>query len=265
MLKQGGYQLIMVNSSYQAATAQVEKQLKDMQSVLDPYDPEAMITGEAAMYQGMIETSVVDIQVTNIISAAAIFLIVALTFQSLTVPAVLVAAIELAIFINQGLSYLKGTDIFFLSPIIISSIQLGATVDYAILMTSRFQEELRAGKSRREAIRIAADTSDTSIITSALVLFCATLGVSSVSSIGMIGALCTMLARGAVISAVICLFFLPALLYVCEPIFNLTSLHWRTDPKATITDPKAVATEEKAVTAEARTVVVEQAVKSAQN
>ena len=113
---------------------------------------------------------------------------------------------------------------------IISSIQLGATVDYAILMTSRFQEELRAGKNRMEAIRIAADTSDTSIITSALVLFCATLGVSFVSSIGLIGTICTMLARGAVISALICLFFLPALLCVFEPVFNLTTRNWRTKP-----------------------------------
>ena len=151
MLKQGGYQLMMVNSSYEAATDEVAAQLKAMSDLLTPYDSNVMITGEGAMYQGMIETSLVDIQVTNIISAAAIFLIIALTFQSFTVPAVLVAAIELAIFINQGISYFKGTDIFFLSPIIISSIQLGATVDYAILMTSRFQEELRSGKSRRES------------------------------------------------------------------------------------------------------------------
>ena len=230
MLRQDGYQLLMINSTYGAATPEIAEQLEQMQEVLNRYDPEAMITGEGAMYQGMIETSVVDIQVTNLISAAAIFLIVGLTFQSISVPAVLVAAIELAIQINQGVSYFRGVDIFYLSPIIISSIQLGATVDYAILMTSRFQEELRAGKSRTEALRIAADTSDASIITSALVLFSATLGVSTVSSIDLIGTICTMLARGAVISAVISLFFLPALLYVCEPLFNVTSLHWRTIP-----------------------------------
>lgn len=230
MLKQEGYQLLMVNSTYSAATDEVGVQLDQMQAVLERYDPEAMVTGEGAMYQGMIETSIVDIQVTNIISAAAIYLIVALTFQSVSIPAVLVAAIELAIQINQGISYFKGADIFFLSPIIISSIQLGATVDYAILMTSRFQEELRAGKDRAEAILIAANTSDASIITSALVLFCATLGVSFVSSIGMIGALCTMLARGAVISAIICLFFLPALLYTFEPVFAKTTRNWRAAP-----------------------------------
>ena len=231
MLEQGGYQLMMVNSAYSAATDETAEQLRAIDELLRPYDPDAMVTGEGAMYQGMIETSLVDIQVTNVLSAAAIFLIVAFTFQSLTVPAVLVAAIELAIFINQGISYLTGTDIFFLSPIIISSIQLGATVDYAILMTSRFQEELRAGKDREEAIRIAADTSDASIITSALVLFCATLGVSFITKIGLIATICTMLARGAVISELICLFLLPSILYLFEPLFGVTSLHWRTAPK----------------------------------
>ena len=158
MLKQGGYQLMMVNSSYETATDEVAVQLAEMQEILNPYDPDAMITGEAAMYEGLIETADTDIRVTNYISAAAIFLIVAVTFQSITVPLVLVATIELAIFINQGISYFTGTDIFFLAPVIISSIQLGATVDYAILMTSRFQEELRTGKDRIEAIQIAADT-----------------------------------------------------------------------------------------------------------
>ena len=232
MLKQGGYQLMMVNSSYQTATDEIKAQMEDMQAILEAYDPDAMITGEGALYQGLIDTSGPDIALTNVLSVAAIFVIIAFTFQSLTVPIALVATIELAIQINQGIAYFMGIENFFLAPVIISSIQLGATVDYAILMTSRFQEELRAGKSRTEAIRIAADTSDASIITSALVLFSATLGVSTVSSIDLIGTICTMLARGAVISAVISLFFLPALLYVCEPLFNVTSLHWRTEPKA---------------------------------
>ena len=113
---------------------------------------------------------------------------------------------------------------------IISCVQLGATVDYAILMTSRFQEELRRGKTAKEAIAIAADSSDASIITSALVLFCATLGVSFVSSIDLIGAICIMLARGACISALVSIFLMPAILLVCEPFFNKTSLHWRTMP-----------------------------------
>lgn len=240
MLKQGGYQLMMVNSSYPPATEEVGEQVEQMNELFHRYDSNAMVTGEGAMYEGLIDTANVDIQVTNIISAAAIFLIVAFTFQSISVPAVLVAAIELAIFINQGISYLRGTPIFFLAPIVISAIQLGATVDYAILMTSRFQEELQAGKNRREAILIAADSSDASIITSALVLFCATLGVSFVSSIGLIGTICLMLARGAVISAVISILFMPALLYLLEPVFHKTSLHWRTPAPAKDGKPASV-------------------------
>ena len=227
MLKQDGYQLMMVNSSCSPATDEVAAQLDQMTAILDKYDPDAMITGEGAMYRDLIDTTSVDFTVANYLSIAAILVLVALVFKSLSVPVVLVAAIELAIFINQGLSYFIGTSTPFIAPTIISCVQLGATVDYAILMTSRFQEELQNGKERMEAIRIAADSSDASIITSALVLFCATLGVSFVSSIDLIGAICVMLARGAIISAVLSIFLLPALLYVCEPLFNKTSLYWR--------------------------------------
>ena len=184
--------------------------------------------GEGAMYRDLIDTTAVDFVVANYLSIACIFLIVAWTFKSIAIPAVLVATIELAIFLNQGLSYFTGASTAFIAPTIISCVQLGATVDYAILMTSRFQEELQSGKSRKEAIRIAADSADSSIVTSALVLFCATLGVSFVSSIDLIGDLCIMLARGALISAFVCLFIMPAVLYVCEPVFNKTTLHWRT-------------------------------------
>ena len=228
MLKQGGYQLMMVNSSYSPATDAVANQLDEMNAILHEYDENAMITGEGAMYRDLIDTTAVDFVVANYLSIACIFLIVAWTFKSIAIPAVLVATIELAIFLNQGLSYFTGASTAFIAPTIISCVQLGATVDYAILMTSRFQEELQGGKSRKEAIRIAADSADSSIITSALVLFCATLGVSFVSSIDLIGDLCIMLARGALISAFVCLFIMPAVLYVCEPVFNKTTLHWRT-------------------------------------
>ena len=230
MLRQDGYQLMMINSSYSPATSQVARQLDEMTAILNDYDPGAMITGEGAMYRDLIDTSSVDFQVTNYISIAAIFLIIAFVFRSITVPLVLVATIELAIFINQGCCYFLGTEIPFIAPTIISCVQLGATVDYAILMTSRFQEELRAGKEREEAIRIAASSSDASIVTSALVLFCATLGVSFVSSIDLIGSICVMLSRGALVSALVSIFLMPAVLYVCEPVFNKTSLSWRVAP-----------------------------------
>ena len=232
LLKQGGYQLMMVNSSYEPATDQVSGQLDSMNAILHEYDPEAMITGEGAMYRDLIDTTAVDFTVTNYISIAAIFLIIAIVFQSITIPAVLVATIELAIFINQGCCYFTGTSTPFIAPTIISCVQLGATVDYAILMTSRFQEELRKGRPRMEAIRAAADASDASIVTSALVLFCATLGVSFVSSIDLIGAICIMLARGALISAGVSLFIMPSVLCACEPLFRKTTLHWRTLPPA---------------------------------
>ena len=236
MLKQGGWQMMLVNSSYETASNDVAQQLQQITAIVKAYDPDALVTGEAAMTEDLIQTTAVDFNVTNYISIAAIFLIVMVVFKSLSIPAVLVAVIEFAIFLNQGVPYFTGTKVPFVAPTVISCIQLGATVDYAILMTSRFQEELRRGKGRYEAALITGTSSDSSIITSALVLFCATLGVSFVSSIDLIGSICIMLARGAVISAVLIIFLLPALLYICEPIFNKTSLYWRAEkqkkPKA---------------------------------
>ncbi|MDD3346971.1 MMPL family transporter [Oscillibacter sp.] len=230
MLKQGGYQMMMVNSRYAPASDEIAQQLDALDGLVKSYDSSAMVTGEGAMTKDLIETSAVDFKVTNYISIAAILIIVAIVFQSLSIPVVLVAAIELAICINQGAPYFTGAAIPFIAPTVISCVQLGATVDYAILMTSRFQEELRKGCGRKEAVRIAATTSDASIITSALVLFCATLGVSFVSSIDLIGAICIMLARGAVISAIISIFGIPAVLYVCEPLFRKTTRYWDAPP-----------------------------------
>ena len=229
MLKQGGWQMMMLNSSCETASDQAAEQLRQINAIVKEYDEGAMVTGDAAMTEDFIETTAVDFVVTNYISILAIFLIVMIVFKSVSVPAVLVAAIEFAIFLNQGVPYFTGTEVPFVAPTVISCIQLGATVDYAILLASRFQEELRAGKDRHEAALIAGASSDASIITSALVLFCATLGVSFVSSIDLIGAICVMLARGAVISALVSIFLIPSLLCVCEPLFNKTSLYWRTE------------------------------------
>lgn len=230
MLKQDGYQMMMVNSSFATASDEVADQLETLTGILKAYDPDALITGEGAMTKDLIETTAVDFNMANNLSVAAILLIVAIVFRSISVPLVLVAAIELAIFLNQGAAYFTGAAVPFIAPTIISCVQLGATVDYAILMTTRFQEELRGGKSRMEAIHIAATSSDASIITSALVLFCATLGVSFVSSIDLIGSICVMLARGALISAVMSMVVTPSILCVCEPLFNKTSLYWRKAP-----------------------------------
>ena len=227
MLKQGGWQMMMVNSEYPTASDEVAAQLEEINSIVKSYDPQAMLTGEAVLTDDLIETSAVDFKVTNYISLAAIFLIILVVFRSISMPVVLVAAIELAIFINQGIPYFTGTVIPFVSPTIIGCVQLGATVDYAILMATRFREELQSGKSRQDAICIAATSSDASIITSSLVLFCATLGVGTISEIEIISSICMMLARGALISAVISMFVMPPLLCAFEPVFNKTSLHWR--------------------------------------
>ncbi len=225
--KQDGLQIVMINSSYETASDAVGKQVEELDAILKSYDPEAKMTGEAVLTKDLIDIADVDFRVTNYISIIAIFLIIALTFQSVSVPILLVAAIELAICINQGIPYFQGTIVSFVAPTIIGCVQLGATVDYAILMTTRFQEELQKGLDKREAILAATNAADSSIITSALVLFCATLGVSFVSKIELISGICTMLARGSFISALCILFLLPALLVTFEPLIARTSRHWR--------------------------------------
>lgn len=229
MLKRDGQQLMMINSTCATASPEVTEQITQLRDVLKSYDQNAILTGESALTDDLIKTTAVDFKVTNYISMAAIFLIIAILFKSLTMPIFLVATIEFAIIINQGISYFTGAEVAFVAPTIISCVQLGATVDYSILMASRFQEELRAGKDRFEAAHIAATSSDESIITSALVMFCATLGVSFVSSIQLIGDICVMLSRGAIISAAVCIFLLPAILCLFEPLFNKTSLYWKTE------------------------------------
>ncbi|MEM5781373.1 MAG: MMPL family transporter, partial [Lawsonibacter sp.] len=169
--------------------------------------------------------------VTSYLSILAILVLVALAFQSLSIPILLVATIQLAIFINQGIPYFTGTVIPFVAPTVIGCIQLGATVDYAILLTTRFQEELQKGKDRKEAIQAAASSADISILTSALVFFCSTLGVATISSMEIVSSICLMLSRGAIVSALVCMFILPSVLVVFEPIIAKTTLHWRT-PKA---------------------------------
>ncbi|MCI8525491.1 MAG: MMPL family transporter [Oscillospiraceae bacterium] len=226
--KRDGMQIIMLNSSYETASDAVGAQVEQLNAILKSYDPDAAITGEAALTKDLIDIADVDFQVTNYISIGAIFLIIALTFGSISVPVLLVLAIELAICINQGIPYFTGEVIPFVAPTVIGCVQLGATVDYAILMTTRFREELQKGADRKTAILTAAGAADASIITSALVLFFATLGVGLVSKIEIISSICIMLARGSFISALCILFLLPAILVTLEPLVARTSRHWRT-------------------------------------
>lgn len=227
IFKKGGRQIFLVNSKYKAADDDENNQVAEMEAITKKYDPTSQITGEGALTKDLITVADHDFKVTDLISIALVFLVIALTFRSASVPIMLILLIECAILINIGISPLTGTVIPFISPTVVSCIQLGATVDYSILMTTRFQEELRAGRSRAEAVKIASSTSFPAIVTSGLVLFSATLGVAVVSNIEMIQSICAMLARGALISIAVILLFLPALLYLLEPLLDKLSYHWK--------------------------------------
>ncbi len=232
IVKSDGKQIMMINSGYETATDKVGRQIEEINSIIKEYDSEACMTGEAVLTKDLIEIADRDFKVTNYISVAAILVIIGLTFRSVTVPAVLVAAIELAIFINQGASYFVGEIVPFIAPTVIGCVQLGATVDYAILMTTRFKEELDKGLDVNSAMMAAASAADPSVITSALVLFCATLGVGIVSEVEIIGSLCMMLARGSIISALCILFLLPAILVTCRPLLFPDKGHRKGKAKA---------------------------------
>ena len=226
--KQDGKQMIMVNSFYGAASDELTVQIEALTSLVKSYDPTALVTGEGAMTKDLITTMDVDFVVTSILSIVAIFILIAICFKSLSLPILLVLSIELAIWINLAVSTIMGTEISFVSPTVINCVQLGATVDYAILLTTRFREELQMGKNKKEAILNAADVAEHSILQSASVFFAATFGVYLVCDISLIKGICALLARGSVISALVIVFFLTPLLYLCEGIINRTTLDWRT-------------------------------------
>ena len=183
-----------------------------------------MLIGEAPCMKDMIETTNHDFQVVNMVSIVAIFVIILLVERSLSLPFILISVIELAIFINLGAAHYLGQSLPFIAPICISTIQLGATVDYAILMTTRYKAERAAGRDRREAVSIALSTSIPSIVVSGMGLFAATFGVALYSDIDIISAICMLLARGAVISMLCVIFILPALLMLCDGLIRRTTV-----------------------------------------
>lgn len=227
--KKDGREIIMINSTYPAADDKENAQIEQITKITKKYDPTSQVTGEGALTKDLVEIADRDFTVTGYASILLMLIIVAIVFKSISVPIILVAVIELAIYLNLGIPYLTGTVIPFISPIVINCVQLGATVDYSILMTTRFQEELKAGKTRMEAVKEASITSFPSIITSSLVFFCATTGVSMVSKMGIIQNICSMLARGAIISAIIIIAILPAVLYATEPFLKKFSYHFDTN------------------------------------
>ena len=231
ILKSDNWELMLINSEYKVASDAVGRQVEDLNAILKRYDPQSMLIGEAPCMKDMIDTTGHDFQVVNAVSIAAIFLIIALVEKSLSLPFILIAVIELAVFINLGLPHYLGQSLPFIAPICISTIQLGATVDYAILMTTRYKAERAAGRDKREAVGIALQTSAPSILVSGFGLFAATFGVAVYSNIDIVSSMCMLMARGALISVVLVLLMLPALLILCDGIVCRTTRGMKPEKK----------------------------------
>ena len=226
-LKSDRWQLLLINSEYRVASAAVNTQIDALNTILKRYDEGAMLIGEGPCMKDMIETTDTDFKVVNTISIVAIFVIILLVEKSISLPFILVAVIELAIFINLGLPHFLGQSLPFIAPICISTIQLGATVDYAILMTTRYKSERAAGQDKRTAVTTALSTSIPSILVSALGLFAATFGVAVYSDIDIISSMCSLMARGAIISMFCVVLILPAMLMLCDKIIRATTLGFK--------------------------------------
>ena len=226
-LKSDNYEIMFVCSDYSAATDEVNAQIASINDIVKSYDPTGMVIGEAPLMKDLEDTTSVDLVTVNTVSILAIFVIVMVVFKSISLPAILVTVIEFAIFVNMAFSYYRGISQPFVAPIVVGTIQLGATVDYAILMTNRYKTERMAGKEKHEAISIAHKTSFKSILTSGLSLFAATIGVALYSNIDMIRSIVILLCRGAIISMIIVLVLLPAMLTLFDKLICYTTIGMR--------------------------------------
>lgn len=235
ILKSDRWELLLINSEYKVASDAVNQQITSLNSILKKYDSTGMLIGEAPCMKDMIDTTDRDFQVVNAVSIVAIFVIIALVEQSALLPFILIAVIELAIFINLGLPHYLGQSLPFIAPICISTIQLGATVDYAILMTTRYKAERIRGNSKHDSVVTALTTSIPSIIVSGLGLFAATFGVAVYSDIDIISSMCMLMARGALVSMLCVIFLLPALLLLCDKPICATTIGMRHIGKGTKT------------------------------
>ena len=233
ILKSDNWELMLINSEYQTASDEVSTQIEQLNSIIRKYDDEGLLIGEAACTNDLIDITSVDFQVVNMISIIAIFLIIAVVEKSISLPIILVAVIELAIFINLGLPHYMGESLPFIAPICISTIQLGATVDYAILMTTRYKKERSLGNDKRTSVTTALETSIPSIIVSAMGLFAATVGVAVYSDVDMIGSLCALMARGAIISALCVILILPAMFMLSDKVIGVTTLGFKSNKNNT--------------------------------
>lgn len=235
-LKAGGYEEILLNSKYRAASDECNAQLTEVEHIVHKYDPDGLVGGEAPLTKDLIRIADTDFKKVSAASIIAIFLIIAIVFKSISLPVILVAAIECAIFANLGIPYYTGKIEPFIASIVLGTIQLGATVDYAILLTSRFKEELGYNDNKFEAMQAAIKHSGGSIMTSALSFFSATIGVGVISQLELIGSLCSLMSRGAIISMFMIIFILPGLLLVFEPVIRKTSKGFEPDKKSKTAD-----------------------------
>ena len=222
-LKNDKYQMVLINSVYKVASDEVNKQVDDINQILDRYDEGAMLVGEAPLTKDLIDITDKDFRTVSVVSIGIIFVIILILFRSISLPVILVGVIEFAIFVNMGIPYYTGTTLPFVASIVIGTIQLGATVDYAILMTTRYKRERSMGAGKYDAITVAHQASAQSIIVSALSFFAATVGVGLYSNIDMISSLCILMARGAIISMAVVVFVLPSMFMVFDRVIVRTS------------------------------------------
>lgn len=232
--EQGGYKLILVNSSFKAATDEENKQVEAINEITKKYDRRTIITGEGVLTKDLVSIADEDFKRVNITSIIAVFFIILLVFTSISIPVFLVLVIELAIFINMAIPFYLNHSIPFISSIVIGSIQLGATVDYAILLTTRFREEINNGHDKFEAMEISVRESAKSIVTSGLTFFGSTVGVAIISDMEIVKSLSAMIARGALISTGVILFILPGILLASESFIRVTSKNWSKGSKDTV-------------------------------
>ena len=226
MLQSDNWELAFVCSQYQSATEEVNNQIAQINDIVKSYDENAMVIGEAPMMKDLEDVTNVDLQSVNTVSMIAIFVIIMIIFKSISLPIILVAVIEFAIAVNMAVPFYQNISLPFVASIVVGTIQLGATVDYAILMTSRYQRERSKGKSKKEAVSAAHKASLESIITSGLSFFAATFGVSAYSKVDMIGSICTLLSRGALISVVVVALVLPAMFLIFDKVICKTSINF---------------------------------------
>lgn len=226
-LKGEDYQIMMIATDYKIASDEINNQISKVNDIVKAYDSKAMVVGEAPCTKDLITITDKDFKTVSAVSIVAIFVIILFVLKSISLPIILVSAIEFAIFVNMGIPYFTHTQIPFIASVVIGTIQLGATVDYAILMTTRYKKERSQGYAKKEAIQIALSTSIPSIIVSALGFFAATFGVGCIASVDMIGSLCTLMARGAIISMFVVIFILPSLFVLCDKLIINTSIGFK--------------------------------------